>query len=124
MPRGIPFIIHGKLGDPELKNVPQFTEVIKGEENLKAFKTWANQYDFQRPLVVPPKTPPERLAMLRKALQKTLTDPTFLSEAEKSKMLIDNVTGEEVERVVEEILSISPAIKNKLQFLVTTKKQE
>jgi tripartite-type tricarboxylate transporter receptor subunit TctC len=118
----IPFIIHGKLEDPEVKDLPQFTKVIKGEENLKAFKTWANQYDFQRPLVVPPKTPGERLQTLRTALQKTLTDRAFLAEAKTSKMLIDNVTGEEVEQTVDEILSISPAIKKKLQFLVPGKK--
>ena len=118
----IPFIIHGKIEDPEVKDLPQFTEVIKGEENLKAFKTWANQYDFQRPLVVPPKTPKERLQTLRTAMKKTLSDPEFLAEAKKTKLLIDNVTGEEVERTVEEILSISPAIKKKLQFLAPAKK--
>ncbi|HXV85007.1 MAG TPA: tripartite tricarboxylate transporter substrate-binding protein [Candidatus Binatia bacterium] len=119
----IPFIIHGKIEDPEVKDLPQFTEVLKGEENIKAFKTWANQYDFQRPLVVPPRTPPERLQTLRTAMQKTLTDAQFLEEAEKSKMLIDNVTGKEVEANVEEILSISPEIKKKLQFLVPGRKK-
>ena len=118
----IPFIIHGKIEDPELKGLPQFTEVIKGEQNLKAFKAWANQYDFQRPLVVPPKTPKERLEILRTALQKTLTDREFLAEAKSSKMLIDNVTGPEVELSVNEILSISPELKKKLQFLVPGKR--
>jgi tripartite-type tricarboxylate transporter receptor subunit TctC len=118
----IPFIIHGKMEDPEVKDLPQFTDVIKGEENLKAFRTWANQYDFQRPLVVPPGTPRERLQSLRAGLEKTLTDSRFLAEAKHSKMLIDNVTGVEVEKSVNEILSISPAIKNKLAFLVPGKK--
>ena len=118
----IPFIIHGKIEDPEVKDLPQFTQVIKGEENRKAFKTWANQYDFQRPLVVPPKTPKERLETLRTALQRTLTDREFLDEAKKSKMLIDNGTGKDVEQSVEEILSISPEVKKKLQFLVPGKK--
>ena len=118
----IPFIIHGKIEDPEVKDLPQFTQVLKGEENRKAFKTWANQYDFQRPLVVPPKTPKERLETLRTALQRTLADPEFLDQAKKSKMLIDNVTGKDVEQSVEEILSISPEVKKKLQFLVPGKK--
>jgi hypothetical protein len=59
---------------------------------------------------------------LRTALQKTLTDSEFLAEAKNTKMLIDNVAGEEVERTVDEILSISPEIKKKLQFLVPGKK--
>jgi tripartite-type tricarboxylate transporter receptor subunit TctC len=117
----IPFIIHGKIEDPEVKDLPQFTKVLNGE-NIKAFKTWANQYDFQRPLVVPPKTAKERLEILRTGLQRTLADPEFLAEAKKSKMLIDNVTGREVEQTVNEILSISPELKKKLQFLVPAKK--
>jgi tripartite-type tricarboxylate transporter receptor subunit TctC len=118
----IPFVIHGKMEDPEVKDLPQFTQVLRGDENVKAFKTWVNQYDFQRPLVVPPMTPKDRLELLRTGLQRTLSDPEFLAEAKKSKMLIDNVTGTEVEKVVDEILSISPSIRKKLQFLVPGKK--
>ena len=118
----IPFIIQGKVEDPEVKDLPQFTAVIKGHDNLAAFRAWVNQYDFQRPLMVPPKTPRGRLQTLRTALHKTLADPEFLAEARKSKMLIDNVTGEDIERSVNEILSISPAVKKKLQFLVPVKK--
>ena len=118
----IPFIVHGKSQDEEVRNLPQFAKVIKGEENLAAFRAWVNQYDFQRPLVVPPNTPKERLQILRTALQKTLTDSEFLGQAKKSNMLIDNVTGKDIEESVEEMLSISPSIKKKLQFLVPGKK--
>ena len=37
----IPFIIHKMLEDPEVKDLPQYTKVIKGEDNVKAFKAWA-----------------------------------------------------------------------------------
>ena len=113
----IPFIIHGQVEDPEVSNLPQFTKMIKGEENVKAFKAWANQYDFQRPLMVPPKTPKDRLQTLRLALQKTVVDPDFLAEAKKSKLVIGKVTGEDIERSVEEILTITPAVKKKLMVL-------
>lgn len=118
----IPFIIHGKSQDEEVRGLPQFTKVIKGEENLAAFRAWVNQYDFQRPLMVPPNTPKERLQILRTGLQRTLEDAQFLAEAKKSKMLIDNVTGTDIEQSVEEMLSISPSIKKKLEFLVPAKK--
>jgi len=118
----IPFIIHGQVEDPEVKDLPQFTKVIKGEENVKAFKAWANQYDFQRPLMLPPKTPKDRLQTLRVALQKTVTDRDFLAEAQKSKLVIGKVTGEDIEQSVEEILTITPAIKKKLMVLAPTKK--
>ena len=119
----IPFVFHGKVEDPEVKDLPQYTKVIKGDENLAAFKTWVNQYEFQRPLMVPPKTPKDRLQALRIGLQRTLTNPEFLAEARKSKLVIENVTGEDVEGSVKETLSISPAIRKKLQFLLPGKKE-
>ena len=114
----IPFVFHGKVEDPEVKDLPQYTKVIKGDENLAAFKAWVNQYEFQRPLMVPPKTPKDRLLTLRAALQKTLTDSQFLADARKSKLVIENVTGEDVEGSVNEILSISSAVKRKLAVLL------
>lgn len=118
----IPFVIHGHVEDPEVKDLPQYTKVIKGEENVQAFKAWANQYDFQRPLMVPPKTPKDRLQLLRLGLQKTVADPEFLAEAKKSKLVIGKVTGEDIERSVEEILTITPAVKKKLMVLAPVKK--
>lgn len=120
----IPFVIHGKVEDPEVTHAVQFTKVIQGAENLAAFKAWVNQYEFQRPLMAPPNTPKDRLEILRAAMQKTLADAKFLAEAKKSKMLIDNVTGKDIERAVDDILSISPAVKEKLQFLVNSSKNK
>ncbi|HXV85005.1 MAG TPA: hypothetical protein VEG60_34605, partial [Candidatus Binatia bacterium] len=118
----IPFVIHGHVEDPEVKDLPQFTKVIKGEENVKAFKGWANQYEFQRPLMVPPKTPKDRLQILRKGLEATVADAEFLAEAKKSKLVIGKVTGEDIEQSVEEILEITPAVKKKLMVLAPAKK--
>jgi tripartite-type tricarboxylate transporter receptor subunit TctC len=119
----IPFVFHGKVEDPEVKDLPQFTKVIKSEENVAAFKAWVNQYEFQRPLMVPPKTPKDKLQALRMGLQKTLTDREFMAEAKKSKLVIENVTGEDIERSVKEILTISPAVKQKLMVLAPGKKE-
>lgn len=120
----IPFVFHGKVEDPEVSNLPQYTKVIKGEENLAAFKAWVNQYEFQRPLMVPPGTAKDRLMTLRTGLQKTLTDSQFLAEARKSKLVIENVTGEDVEGSVKEILSISPSVKKKLAVLLPGQKPQ
>ncbi len=117
----IPFVVHGKSTDPEIKDIAQFTEVIKGKENLAAFKAYVSPYDFQRPLTLPPNTPKERIAILRKAYKDTLHDPEFLAEAEKSRLLITYVPPEQIESYVEEILSIPEEAKQKLQFLVAVK---
>ncbi|HZD41107.1 MAG TPA: hypothetical protein VE131_10325 [Terriglobales bacterium] len=118
----IPFITHGHPEDPEVKGLPELTEVVKGKK-LAIIKAWVSQYDFQRPLTLPPGTPKERLAILRAAYKATLEDPEFLADAKKSKLIINYVSGEEIEKIVGRILAIDPETKQSLQRLgVKTKK--
>jgi hypothetical protein len=118
----IPFLItRGDSQDPEVKDLPQLNEVIKGEENLAMLNAWLQQYNFQRPSSLPPGTPKERLGILRKAFKATVEDPQFLVEAKRSGLVIDFVSGEEIEKFVDEMLAISPNTKAKLQFLISEK---
>jgi tripartite-type tricarboxylate transporter receptor subunit TctC len=116
--RLIPIALEGKVPDQEVKNVAQFTQVIKDREKLSIFKAWMGPYRFQRPIALPPKTPKDRLQTLRTAFKKTLEDKEFLAEAEKSKLEIDYVSGEEIDQYVDEVLSISSGAREKLQTLI------
>jgi len=119
----IPFIAHGDSQDPEVRDLPRLNTVVKGK-NLAILTAWLQQYDFQRPLTLPPGTPKGRLSILRKAFKATLEDPEFLAQAKKSKLIINYVSGEEAEEFVNQMLSISPEVKESLQFLVVTKKKK
>jgi tripartite-type tricarboxylate transporter receptor subunit TctC len=109
--RIIPFLIHRRWDEPEVKNVPLITEVIKGEDNLAAYRAWGASYDFQRPFVLPPGTPKERVQLLRKAFAETMKDPEFQADAKKSKFEDTYVSAEQIEKYVEQILSMSPRAK-------------
>lgn len=124
--RLIPYVMEGKYyeNDPEVKDLPQYTEVIKGEDNLKAFKAWLNPYKFFRPIAAPPNMPKDRLQILRTALKNTMEDPEFLADAKKSKLDHTYVSGEDIEKYVEEILAISPGAKEKLITLIGSKKKK
>ena len=74
--------------------------------------------------MLPPGTPKARLSILRKAFKATLEDPKFLAQAKKSKLIINYVSGEEIERFVDQILAISPKAKERLQFLIHKKKKK
>ena len=117
----IPIITHGKPQDPEVVNLPQITEVVQGE-NLEIVNTWLQQYNFQRPLSLPPGTPQERIELLRRAFKAALEDPELLAEAEKSGLTITHVPGEKIDTYVSQILSISPQTKESLAFLMRRKK--
>ncbi len=119
----IPFLTHGDSQDPEVKDLPRLTEVIKGKENRAIFNAWLQPLNFARPLTLPPGTPKEPLSILRKAFKATLEDPQFLTEAKKSKLVINHVSGQEIEKFVDQMLAISPETKKSLQFLVIKKKK-
>jgi tripartite-type tricarboxylate transporter receptor subunit TctC len=77
--------------------------------------------EYQRPLTVAPGTPRERLEILRRAFKATLADPEFQTQANKSKLDILYVSGEEAEKRVGEVLSISAKVRDNLQFLSQAK---
>jgi hypothetical protein len=120
----IPYLIQGKDNSPEVRDLPQATSVIKGADNLSTFKAWMASYEFQRPLSLPPGTPKNRLNILRKAYAAVMKDPQFLAEAKKSKLIINYVSGPEIEQHVGSIMNISPKAKESLSFLVRKKKKK
>jgi len=119
----IPFLTQGDSQDPEVKDLPQLTDVVKGEK-LDTVNAWLQAYNFQRPLMLPPGTPKDRVEILRKALKAALADPQLLAEAKKSKLTITHVSGEQIEKYVDQILAMSPKAKENLQFLVKKKKKK
>ena len=66
-----------------MKDIPLFSDVLKGE-NLAAFNAWNGQNQITRVYTLPPGTPKERVAMLRKAYKAVMEDPDFLAEAKKA----------------------------------------
>jgi len=114
----IPFITYGDSQDPEVRDLPRLNEVIKGKENLAIFNAWLQSGNFRRPFTLPPGTPKERLSILRKAYKATLEDAEFLAEAKRSNLIINYVSGEEIDKLVVQILAISPKTKEMLQFLI------
>ncbi|HXV78747.1 MAG TPA: hypothetical protein VEG60_02600 [Candidatus Binatia bacterium] len=121
--RLIPFVIEGDYEDPEVKDLPQFTEILKdNKEDLVAFKAWLNPYKFFRPIAFPPNTPKDRVEIMRVALKETMEDPKFLEDAKKSKLDVAYTSGERIEKLVDEVLSISPQAKEKLNDLIGSKR--
>jgi len=118
-----PYLIHRKFEDPEVKNLPLFSEVIKGKENRATYDSWAATYEFMRPFSVPPGTPGERLDILRRAFEATFKDPAFRAEATKIKLDLDYIPAKKIEQHVDGIFSMSDRVKENLSFLVRKSKK-
>jgi tripartite-type tricarboxylate transporter receptor subunit TctC len=63
------------------------------------------KYSMARPFLTAPDVPPERLALLRRAFDATLSDPVVVAEATKLGMELSPVRGEDVEAMVARMMA-------------------
>jgi tripartite-type tricarboxylate transporter receptor subunit TctC len=106
---------------PELKDVPLAVEYAKAEEGKKLLRIASELYGKQRLYSLPPQVPEQRVRTLQKAFIDTLKDPQLLAEAEKSKLEIDPVDGAAIEKMVNGLYEIEPAIVNRIKQLLESK---
>jgi tripartite-type tricarboxylate transporter receptor subunit TctC len=106
---------------PELKGVPLAVEYAKTDEGKKLLRIAADLYGKQRLYSLPPQVPEPRVRTLQKAFIDTLKDPQLLAEAEKAKLEIDPVDGPGIEKMVNGLYEIDPAIVNRVKQLLQSK---
>jgi tripartite-type tricarboxylate transporter receptor subunit TctC len=95
---------------PDLPDVPLVTEETKDPKELAALKLIFGRQSVARPYATTPGVPAERVAALRKAFDETMKDPAFLAEAEKTKLEVEPVSGQEVQDLVAELYQSSPDV--------------
>jgi tripartite-type tricarboxylate transporter receptor subunit TctC len=101
---------------PDLPSVPLATSLARNDEARQLIEVGAlNTSAFARPFALPPGTPRERAQLLRTAF---LKDKAFLAEAEKLKLTVDPVSGEQLERLVAELFTLDPALVAKLKDIL------
>lgn len=96
---------------PDLAQAPLAIDFAKGEEGRQLVKHAVHDIAVMTRLYfLPPGTPKDRVQVLRKAFAATLKDPAFLAEAEKAKLEIDYVPGEEIDQTVQGLFKLEPSL--------------
>jgi tripartite-type tricarboxylate transporter receptor subunit TctC len=104
------------IKDLIVPNVPTIPQIAKSEEHrliLKYGTSTANE--FGKVYVIPPGTPPERAKALEVAFEKAFADKELVADANKGKLEIDPLIGDDIHKLVVEFLGMSPGLKSKLQ---------
>jgi tripartite-type tricarboxylate transporter receptor subunit TctC len=71
-----------------------------------------------RPYVLPPNTPKDRVQILRNAFMNTMKDPEFLADATKSRLDLDPLGGEEMQKMVSGMFKLPAALVAKLREIL------
>jgi tripartite-type tricarboxylate transporter receptor subunit TctC len=71
--------------------------------------------DIVRTYTLPPGTPKDRVQLLRKAFEATLKDPEFVADAQKSRLNVDPIAAEDLEKDIAGLFKLDPALVTKLK---------
>jgi len=96
---------------PDQPKLPLAINYAKTEEGQKLIKALVHSVGpTARPYVLPPKTPKDRVQVLRKAFIDTMKDPEFLADASKARLDINPLDGAELEKNVREVFNLDPKL--------------
>jgi tripartite-type tricarboxylate transporter receptor subunit TctC len=93
---------------PEMPGVPMVLDVAKTEAEKQALHLALARLEFGRPFFMPPNVPKERVTAVRRAFDAAMKDQDFLAEAEKLKIEIDPLSGEQVADLIEQLYRTPP----------------
>jgi len=94
--------------DPNLAAVPLIIDLTDDPLERAALKLIVSRQSMARPFATPPGLPPERLALLRRAFDATMSDPDFLAEARGAALEVRPVSGEAVEALIRDVYASPP----------------
>jgi len=94
----------GTAADPEIsayakQKVPLIQDYGQTDLDRRVLVFIGAGAAFGRPILAPPGIPPERVAILRQAFDRTMADAAFLAEAAKLNMDIKPLGGAEIQKI-------------------------
>lgn len=106
----------GPSKHPEIpQEVPWLMDLVANAEERLFLEAILTPLRMGRPLAAGPGVAHERVRVLREAFMKTVKDPAFLRDAERTDMEIFNPSsGEEVQSLVEKVFAAPPAIVKRI----------
>ena len=90
----------GLSRDPKSPDVPTAMELTDDPMKKQALELVLSQGILTRPFAAPPELPPERLAALRTAFDRTMSDPDFIADIERLKLEVSPMAGQDMAALI------------------------
>ncbi len=100
---------------PEMPDVPTALEVAETDDQKAILRAVLNATEIGKPFFTAPGVPAERVEALRRAFDKMVQDPEFKSEFERAKVELNPRTGEQLQKLVEELVAVPPDLMAKVK---------
>ena len=104
--------------DPRHPETPTVLEALTNNEDRKIVELLLSRLLLGRPFIAPPGVPADRVAILRTGFQKAAEDPQLMAEAEKTRLAIDPIWGEEAQRIIAANYKTDPALIERVRKVI------
>ena len=112
----------GKKRDAKLPETPTLWELIDRYKTPDPSRRLATLMlasgQLGRPMMATPGVPADRVKILRDAFNATMKDSEFLTDIDKRQFDLDPVPGEELEKIVKDVMSQPPDIVERMKKLL------
>lgn len=98
---------------PDLPDVPRLIDLGRNEDERRLLRFFGSYVEVGRSFIAPPKVPADRVAILRAAFTKMTQDRAFLADAQKAKLDLNVLTGEQMQRAIAEVTGLSGELLQK-----------
>ena len=105
-----PIAQFGRKPHPSLGGIAHIYTYANSDDKVRIFDLIFGGTSLGRPLAAPPGVPADRVAALREAFTRTMTDPAFLADAVQAKLDISPSSGADIQALVARFFSASPAV--------------
>jgi tripartite-type tricarboxylate transporter receptor subunit TctC len=119
-------LIYGGLKrDERIPDTPTIYEIFDKEKTPEESRRVADVIlrggDFGRPWVMPPDTPASIVKSMRSAYAQAMADPALLEDAKKAKFEVEFVSGDELQKLAETMMSQPAGVVKRVKKLLESK---
>lgn len=114
----IPIMQSGLRPYSAFPNVPLTQSFAKTEREKQIFVTIFSQMDIARIFAAPPKTPADRMKILREGFMKAMADPELVAEAKKLRLDLDPMDHAEVAKIVADMANVPDELKKEVRAAI------
>jgi tripartite-type tricarboxylate transporter receptor subunit TctC len=100
---------------PELSDIPTAVELARNDDERALLTAIMNASEVGTAFFTAPGVPPDRLAALRHAFDETMKDPEFLAEAQRIRLGVTPMTGDELQKLVGQVSGLTPALLERVR---------
>jgi tripartite-type tricarboxylate transporter receptor subunit TctC len=111
----------GVAPNPDMKGVPFIMDLLKDPTDRQVVHVALSQLAMARPFTAPPGVPADRVAALRAAFDATLTDPSFLADAQKQQLDITPTSGAQIDALLKDMYATPPELVARVRAAMEAK---